>query len=52
MKQINNKDQLYSTGNDTQYFVIMYKGKAYEKEYMCVCAYVCMHVYIHIHIYN
>ena len=32
-----NKDLLYSTGNYTQYFVITYKGKDFEKE--CVCVY-------------
>ena len=31
----NSKDLLYSTGNYTQYFVITYKGKESEKEYMC-----------------
>ena len=31
MKQITNKDLLYSTGNYTQYFVINYKGKDPEK---------------------
>ena len=30
IKQITNKDLLYSTGNSTQYFVITYKGKEYE----------------------
>ena len=41
IKQIINKDLLYSTGNSTQYFVITYKGKESEKEYiyMCVCIY-------------
>ena len=33
MCKIDNKDLLYSTGNDTQYFVITYKGKESEKEY-------------------
>ena len=31
IKQIINKDLLYSTGNDTQYFVMIYKGKEPEK---------------------
>ena len=31
IKQITNKDLLYSTGNYTQYFVITYKGKESEK---------------------
>ena len=29
IKQINNKDLLYSTGNYAQYFAITYKGKDY-----------------------
>ena len=33
IKQINNKDLLYSTGNYTQQFVITYKGKEPEKEW-------------------
>ena len=36
IKQINNKDLLYSTGNSTQYLVITYNGRESEKEYMCV----------------
>ena len=31
IKQITNKDLLYSTGNYTQYFVITYKGKNPKK---------------------
>ena len=34
IKQITNKDLLYSTGNYTQYFIITYKGKESEKEYI------------------
>ena len=34
IKQISNKDLLYSTGNYTQYLVITYNGKEYEKEYI------------------
>ena len=37
--KINNKVLLYSIGNDTQYFVITYKGKLSEQEY----------IYIYIH---
>ena len=37
-----NEDLLYSTGNDTQYFVIIYTGKESEKEY----------THTHTHIYN
>ena len=32
IKEIINKDLLYSTKNNTQYFVIIYKGKESEKE--------------------
>ena len=35
-KKITNKDLLYSTGNYTQYFVITYKGKESEKEYIYI----------------
>ena len=42
IKQINNKDLLYSTGNYTRYFAITYKGKESEKEYI--------DTYIHIYI--
>ena len=31
-----NKGLLYSTGNYTQYFVIVYKGKESGKEYICI----------------
>ena len=34
MKQINNKDLLYSTGNSTQHLVKTYKGKESKKEYI------------------
>ena len=32
IKQINNKNLLYSTGNYIQYLVITYNGKEFEKE--------------------
>ena len=32
IKQVTNKDLEYSTGNYTQYLVILYKGKDSEKE--------------------
>ena len=32
IKQISSKDLLYSTGNSTQYSIITYIGKEYEKE--------------------
>ena len=34
IKQITNKDLLYSTENYIQYFVIAYNGKESEKEYV------------------
>ena len=36
IKEINNKDLLYSTGNNTQYLVITYNGKESKKEYISV----------------
>ena len=44
VKQITNKDLLYSTGNCTQYFVITYKGKKSEKKidiYVCITESLC-----------
>ena len=35
IKQINNKDLLYSIGDYIQYLVITYNGKESEKEYIC-----------------
>ena len=35
-----NKDLLYSTGNSTQYWVMMYMAK--ELERVDVCVYICM----------
>ena len=40
IKQITNKDLLYSTGNSTQYSVMTYMGKNLKKEW----------IYIYIHI--
>ena len=38
LKQISNKDLLYSTGNYIQYLVITYNGKEFEKEQItCIC---------------
>ena len=38
-----NKDLLYSTGNYTQFLIIMYKGKESEKEYILYThIYVCV----------
>ena len=41
IRQITNKDLLYSTGNSTQYFVITYMGKESEK--------MKKYIYIYIH---
>ena len=42
IKQVNNKDLLYSTGNYTQYLVITYNGKESEKEYTYIYTYICI----------
>ena len=34
IKQITNKDLLYSIGNYIQYFIITHKGKESEKDYV------------------
>ena len=36
IKYITNKDLLYNTENYTQYFIMTYKGKESEKEYIYV----------------
>ena len=36
IKQITNRDLLYSTGDSTQYSVIIYMGKESEKEWIYV----------------
>ena len=36
IKQINNKDLLYTTGNYIQYLVKTYNEKESEKAYMCI----------------
>ena len=36
VKEITNKDLLYSTGNSTQYYVMTYMGKESTKEWICV----------------
>ena len=37
IKQINNKDLLYSTGNYIQYLLITYNEKESEREYIYIC---------------
>ena len=37
---------LYSSGNYTQYYVITYKGKESEKEYICVCVSIYLSIYL------
>ena len=41
IKQINNKDLLYSTGNYIQYLKIVYNGKESEKEYIYITKSLC-----------
>jgi len=36
IKQITNKDLLYSPENYVQYLIITYSGKESEKEYICM----------------
>ena len=48
IKQITNKDLLYSTRNYTQYFVITYKFIRVICVYICVCVCVCVCVYTYI----
>ena len=45
IKQINNKDLLYSTGNYTQYLVITCNGKETEKD-----TYIYTHIYTHTYV--
>ena len=40
VKEISNKDLLYSTGTSTQYLIITYNGKESEKEYIHVTQWV------------
>ena len=44
IKQITNKDLLYSTGNSIQYSVTAYMGKEPEKGYIYIYIYICMYV--------
>ena len=46
IKQVTNKDPLYSTGNYMQYFVITFKGKEFEKEYVHICTYNQLAIYL------
>ena len=50
IKQVTNKDLLYSTGNSTQYSVITYMGKESEKDCICIYIHIYMYMYMHIHI--
>ena len=45
---MNSEDILYSTGNSTQYLVIIYKGEGSEKDYTYICIY--MHIYTHMYV--
>ena len=39
---MSNKVLLYSTGNFTQYLIITYIGKEFEKEYIYICVSMCV----------
>ena len=46
-------------GNDTQYFVITFKGKECERNLsiylsmcVCVCVHICMYVYIYMYVWS
>ena len=52
IKQITNKDLLYSTGNSTQYLVITYNGKESEKDYKYIYIYIYIHTHIYMYIYK
>ena len=41
MKQLANRDLLYSTENSPQYSVMVYVGKESEKEWMCITQSLC-----------
>ena len=45
IKQITNKNLLYSTENYTQYPVITYDGREWNKT-------ICVYIYIYIYVYN
>ena len=47
IKQINNKDLMYSIGNYIQYLIIIYNGKNLEKE----CVYTHTHTHTHTYIF-
>ena len=51
IKQINNKDLLYGTGNYIQYLAINYNGKESEKEYIYIHTYIYTYIYTHIYRY-
>ena len=52
MKEVSDKNLLYSTGNSIQYLVIIYNGKRSEKEYVLICMYIDMHLPISLYIIN
>ena len=54
IKDMNNKDPLYRTGNYIQYLVITYNGKESEKEYIYTYIYIYiteLYIYIYMYIY-
>ena len=47
-----NKDLLYNTGNSTEYFVIVYKGRESEEEFIYLFIYLLTYLlYLFIYIY-
>ena len=42
IKQITNRNPLYSTGNSTQHSIMIYMGKELEKKCMYVCRWVAL----------
>ena len=52
IKQITNKDLVYSTRNSTQCLVITYMDKESKNEYIYMYVCVCIYIYIHTHTYS
>ena len=48
IKQLTNKDLLYSTGNSTQYLKTIFNGKESKKEDIYI--YIYTHIYMYIYI--
>ena len=48
IKQINNENLLYISGNSTQCPVVTLMGRKSQKEYVYICTHICIYVYVHI----